>query len=239
MNARLIPIALAAGLAGAAWVPFEHLTHLPALAEYVAQAEAPADTELDAAAIVDRVQATYDDMTTYTAAFEQRYTNEALGDTDVSTGRVFFLMPGMMRWDYAAPVVRHFVSDGSDLWIYEPEQAQYFTQSLGDSELPTALRFLMGAGRLSDDFDITVSSQTADRVELRLVPIEDEGQYDELQFIVDPATWSVTEVVIFDPIGNTNHLIFSDATYGEHYTPEDFRFTPPAGTRQVEDPMGG
>lgn len=231
MTARLALVTLAAGLTGAGWTPFEHLTHIPELAETVAQAEPASDAELDAAAIVDRVQATYDDMTTYTAAFEQRYTNEALGDTDVSTGRVFFLMPGMMRWDYAAPVVRHFVSDGSDLWIYEPEQAQYFTQALDDSELPTALRFLMGAGRLSDDFDITVTSQTDDRVELRLVPIEDEGQYDELQFIVDPATWSVTEVVIFDPIGNTNHLIFSDAVYGEHYTPEDFRFSPLAGTR--------
>lgn len=239
MTARLVFIALTASAASLAWTPFEHLARVTDTAAYVAQAD-PADgpAELTAEEIVSRVQATYDDMTTYRASFEQRYTNEALGDTDVSTGNVFFLKPGMMRWDYATPTVRHFISDGSDLWIYEPAEAQYFTQPLDDSELPTALRFLMGTGQLADDFDITVSSQTDERIELRLLPREDEGQYDELQFIVDPSDWSVTEVVIFDPIGNTNHLVFTDAVTGEAYTPADFAFTPPAGTRQVEDPMG-
>jgi len=186
--------------------------------------------------IVARVQASYDRVDDFVADFTQEYTNVALGDTDTSTGRVHFLKPGMMRWDYVSPMFRIFVSDGSALWIYEPEEGLYYTQPLADSDLPSALRFLMGDGRIEEDFEISRVDDRAGRLVLELVPVEDEGQYTKLRFVVDPETWSVTETTIYDPLGNTNRIRFSNREENVGYEAADFRFVPPEGATRVADP---
>lgn len=192
----------------------------------------------DVATVIANMQQAYEGIRDFRADFTQEYTNQSLGDTDTSSGVVHFMRPGRMRWDYVQPTLRLFISDGSDLWIYEPTEAQYYTQSLADSDLPTALRFLMGDGDLARDFDVTLdASSTADRVVLILVPKESEGQYTRLRFVVDATTWFVTETTIYDPVGNTNRLRFQDRAFNVGYEAEDFTFSPPAGTTRIATPQ--
>jgi outer membrane lipoprotein carrier protein len=190
----------------------------------------------DVTAIVDRIQEVYDAVGDFRARFTQEYTNAALGETDTSSGVVHFLKPGMMRWDYSAPVARLFIIDGTSLWIYEPTEGQYYTQPLDDSELPTALRFLMGRGEFAEDFDITLVEQTDARVVLDLVPRADEGEYRKLRFVVNATTWRIDETVIYDPIGNTNRFVFSEREENVGYVAGDFAFEPPAGATRLETP---
>ena len=66
-----------------------------------------------------------------------------------------FKKPGRMRWDYDKPEKTTYVTDGAVLWLYEPEDQQAFKQELKASQLPAALAFLTGKGKLADEFDIT------------------------------------------------------------------------------------
>lgn len=195
------------------------------------------ETAIPLETIVANVQTTYDGVADFAADFSQIYTNQALGESETSTGQVYFLKPGMMRWDYLTPSFRVFITDGSALWIYEPEEAQYYTEAIEDSDLPTALRFLSGEARLAEEFDISMSErQPADRIALDLVPRVPEGAYTRLRFEVDPTTWQVVETTIYDGVGNTNEITFSNRTTGNGFTAENFRFTPPEGTRRIESP---
>ena len=40
--------------------------------------------------------------------------------------------PGKMRWDYAKPEKKYFISDGTTLWVYEEAAHQAIQQSLKD-----------------------------------------------------------------------------------------------------------
>lgn len=197
---------------------------------------AVAATTDEAAAIADRVQAVYDDVRDFSADFTQDYTNASLGSSRSSTGRVFFKKPGKMRWDYKAPNERYLISDGSQLWVYEPEFAQYYNQSLTDSQLPSAMRFLMGEGKLRDEFSIRVRNQTAEKITLELVPKQRSSQFARLHFVVDATTYQVLETTVFDALGNTNRLRFSKVRQNTNLPDNGFDFAPPAGTTRVEPP---
>lgn len=234
MGAMLGPVPPASTVASAA-APVSVTASAAAAAEPKPSAR-PAAAPTDAAAIADRVQAVYDEVRDFSADFTQEYSNVSLGSSRSSTGRVFFKKPGKMRWDYKGPNERFLISDGSQLWVYEPEFAQYYNQSLTDSQLPSAMRFLMGEGNLRDEFAVRVRSQTAEKITLELVPKQRSSQFARLHFVVDATSFHVLETTVFDALGNTNRLRFSRVRQNTDLPDSGFDFTPPAGTTRVEPP---
>ena len=104
------------------------------------------DEDAALATAIANVQTFYESVEDFHADFTQEFANLTLGTTQTSTGHVYFKTPGLMRWDYQSPTQRFMMRDGENLWIYEPEEGQYYTQPMDETDLPTALRFLMGEG---------------------------------------------------------------------------------------------
>ena len=140
------------------------LSLIPLLAAgYVAPASAASQAQparLELPAVVARVQSRYDQAKDFQAHFTQTYSRSVVGRVSVSAGQVHFKKPGRMRWDYDKPEARMFLSNGQFLWLYEPEEKQAFKQDLKTSQLPGALAFLMGRGRIADEFEVTWSNDT-------------------------------------------------------------------------------
>lgn len=182
--------------------------------------------------IVDRVQTFYDGIESYHADFVQTYTNIALGENQQSSGHVYFLKPGRMRWDYAQPMEKYLISDGEVLWIYEPEFNQAARLELAASDLPTAIRFLMGEGNLRADFGISLAECTDENAYcLELIPKISEGQYRSLRFVVDADEYRVRETTIVDPVGSQNHFVFSNTSTSDSLPADNFTFAPQPGMR--------
>lgn len=197
----------------------------PSNADGAAGDEVGAEPEVDQ--IIDRVQAYYDAIEAYHADFQQTYTNLALGESLESSGHVYFLKPGRMRWDYATPEPRYLISNGSVLWTFEPEFNQAARVDLSSSEYPTAIRFLMGEGNLRTDFEITrVDCEAESAFCLELVPRISEGQYRSLLFVVDATEFRVRETAIVDPVGSTNRFVFSNVVTSDPLPPANFEFEP-------------
>jgi len=192
--------------------------------------------ELDA--VVDRVQRRYDGAADFRARFTQTLTSAAMGRKTSSAGTVMFKKPGRMRWDYEKPERATYVSDGALLWLYEPEDRQAFKQALKASQLPAALAFLTGKGKLAAEFDIAVAGKTpygtAGDYLLTLSPKVAEPQVKTILFVVDPRTFDVRESVITDGQGNTNDLTFADIRMGTRIPDAEFHFAPPAGVRVID-----
>ena len=208
----------------------------PAAATTTAASTNAGDAALTADEIVRRVQAYYDGIRDFSADFSQEYRSASLGTTRSSSGHVFFKKPGKMRWDYQGEDERYLISDGTQLWVYEPGFAQYYNQPLADSQLPSALRFLMGEGQLADDFNVRVRSQNRETIELELVPKVRNSQFSRLRFVVNATTFQVQETTIQDALGNTNRLVFSSVRQNVGLPDSGFSFSPPAGARRVEAP---
>lgn len=193
---------------------------------------------LEVPAVVERVQKKYDGAADFRAAFNQTLTNATFKRRSSSTGEVLLKKPGRMRWNYKTPETKTYVSDGDVLWLYEPEDKQAFKQELKGSQLPAALAFLTGKGKLSEEFDITVAKDppvgTSRDYVLALSPKQAQPQVKSLLFVVDPDSFFVRETFIVDTQGNTNDILFSDVKVNVRLPESTFHFTPPAGVRIVD-----
>src|SRR5512142_173940 len=170
------------------------------MAQAPAPPPAPPGPRLDVKSVVAEVQKRYDGAADFRARFTQTLTSAALGRKTSSAGEVMFKKPGRMRWDYEKPDKSSYVTDGGVLWLYEPEDRQAFKQDLKSSQLPAALSFLTGKGKLATEFDITFAAGKtggSDYV-LSLSPKTPQAQVKAIQFIVDPRTFDVRESVITD-----------------------------------------
>ncbi len=194
--------------------------------------------EMTADDYAERVQHFYGKTEDFQASFLQTYTDIAAGEAKQSRGRVYFKKPGMMRWDYyrrdANQRDRILVSDGNTFYIYEFEYQQVFRECLEDSQLPTALRFLMGDGELLDEFDVELSEEsTPQRPVLELTPKRPTAEYTKLVFVLDPESYQVSKTTLHDPYGNTNQIDFRQSRVNSGLPDEGFEFETPAGAREL------
>jgi outer membrane lipoprotein carrier protein len=201
-------------------------------------APGPASQRLGVAEVVDRVQKRYDAAVDFRARFNQTLTNAAFKRKTSLTGDVLLKKPGRMRWNYQSPDAKMYLADGDLLWLYEPEDRQAFKQDLKSSQLPAALAFLTGKGRLAAEFDIALATDArvgnpGDYV-LSLSPRQPQAQVKSILFVVDPQAFQVRESLITDSQGNTNDLLFSDIRINTRIPDATFRWTPPAGVRVID-----
>src|SRR5262249_28140408 len=105
-----------------------------------------------------------------------------------------------------------------------------------------ALGFLMGTSQISDfEFSLRAPSSTqpphTDALELR--PRTPDPNYVRIVVYVDnqaDALGVVRRVSIEDPDGNWNRFDFSELRFNRELDDAAFRFTPPAGAREITGP---
>jgi len=204
-------------------------------------APVPGDADTVAAA----VQAFYDQAKDLTASFFQTYVNKVYQRTDRSRGRVVFKKPGMMRWDYDLPNGKVITSNGKKVLVYEPgedgDKGQVIEQDLGAAQLPQAMSFLLGTGKLQEDFTFRLLDAaregypTGDVLELR--PKVATPHFERLLFYVERTKalrGLVRRLLIIDASGNRNRFDFSAIKFNGNVGVQLFEFKPPQGTRRVE-----
>jgi outer membrane lipoprotein carrier protein len=204
----------------------------------VPAATTPASGTLDLQTVLDRMQKRYDQAKDFHSRFSQNYSRAVVGRATLSTGTITFKKPGRMRWDYDNPEPRMFLSNGQVLWLYEPSEKQAFKQDLKTSQLPAALAFLMGKGKITDEFDVTFAKDTKHGrpgdFRLALAPKQPQSAYKSILFVVDPKEFLVRESVLVDSQGNTNHFTFDGLEVNGKIADAVFKWTPPAGVRVVD-----
>jgi outer membrane lipoprotein carrier protein len=199
---------------------------------------ADAEGRLPLKAVIDGVQKRYDGAKDFRARFNQTLTNATFGRKTSSSGEVLLKKPGRMRWNYAQPEPKMYLADGNTLWLYEPEDKQAFKQDLKSSQLPAALAFLTGQGKLTTEFDIAFAAKspygTPRDYVLTLSPKAPQAQVKTIVFVVDPKTFDVRESVITDQSGNINDLLFGDIRVNTNVPDTTFRWSAPAGVRVID-----
>jgi outer membrane lipoprotein carrier protein len=188
--------------------------------------------------VVQRLQQRYETASDYRAKFTQKYIYAATGRERSSSGEVLVKKPGRMRWDYAAPEPQMYLASEGTLWVYEPEARQAYRQDLKASQLPAAVSFLMGKGKLSDEFDISVAKELpygdAQDVRLALKPRKPQSAYKAIYLVVDPKTYLVRQSVLINTQGDINAISFSEVKINTKLADSQFKWTAPAGTRVIE-----
>jgi len=204
-----------------------------------AAGDEPADGAC-AAAVAERVQHRYDAVRDLRARFAQRTASVALGSAPAaameSRGEVVFAKPGRMRWSYESPEPSLVVSDGETVWIHDPAAREAQELPLGPEFLSgAAIQFLLGDGRLADEFAIGARGCGKPEVELVLTPRRDSS-YERLELRADAKTGEIRSTVVVDVLGNRTEVELSDVRTNTSPPASLFRFEPPEGTRVLSVP---
>ncbi len=208
------------------------------VAAVAAVAQAQEKKPESAATVVARVQKYYDATRDLRAKFDQQLESPSRAPSKAS-GDVWLKKPGKMRWDYAKPDKKLMVSDGSTLWVYEPEDEQAYKQDLKGSALPAQVSFLLGEGKLDKEFDASltkVDGLQPDELALKMVPKVGTTAYRYLVFVVDEKTGQVKKTIIYGQDGSTNKLSFVDVQQNKGVDDGKFKFSPPSGTHILKPP---
>jgi len=163
---------------------------------------------------------------TYTYAFRNRKSAEK--------GTLFLRKPGKMRWQYAEPVGKLFVSDGNVIWSFDPQEQRAEKEKFKETDdMRAPLAFLLGRLDFQKDFgQYRASPQGADAF-ITALPKSDKMPYTEVSFLVAPDS-TIRRLIV----KGQDNSIMDFAFEGEKRNPpvpeETFRFTPPKGVEVVD-----
>ncbi len=208
------------------------------VAAVAAVAQAQEKKPESAATVVARVQKYYDATRDLRAKFDQQLESPSRAPSKAS-GEVWLKKPGKMRWDYATPEKKLMVSDGSTLWVYQPDDEQAYKQDLRGNALPAQVSFLLGEGKLDKEFDASITKIDGlgpDELALKMVPKVGTTAYRYIVFVVDEKSGQVKKTIIYGQDGSTNKLSFADVQQNKGVDDGKFRFSPPSGTHILKPP---
>ncbi len=92
----------------------------------------------------------------------------------------------------------------------------------------------MGKGDLRSEFTTKLIDEPKGAYVLELTPKKGTGHYKKLILIVNAATFFVEQTVVYDPTGNTNHIVFGKVETGTGLDPKLFVFDVPPGVKVIE-----
>ena len=198
---------------------------------------APAQARPAASDTARALQQKYDHVKDFTADFTHVYEGGVLKKTARESGTVQIKKPGMMRWDYAAPEKKEFVSDGHKVYSYVPTDKQVIVSTMpSDDQATTAVLFLTGKGNLTRDFDVSYADGAApDTWALRLDPRRKQRDYDWLVLVVDRSTLQLRGLTAADQQGGTSTFTFTNYRENTGVPDKAFEFKIPRGTDVIFD----
>ena len=184
------------------------------------------------------VQQRYAALRDLSADFAQESRVASLGRPRSRAGRLYFLPPGRMRWEYEPPDPQLIVADGRQVWFYRPERRQAIVQPVGENEArQTPFLFLLGRGEFAREFtweEREPAPAPGGAVRVRLTPRAETPEMARLELEIVPGECRLAATLVEDAYGNRTRLSFSAERVGTAPDPGLFRFTPPAGTEIVK-----
>jgi outer membrane lipoprotein carrier protein len=165
---------------------------------------------------------------------------QATGVVKDSTGVIFMERPSKISIRYDAPNLQRVVSDGVTIKMFMPAESQMYVIPAQNTEYPGALAFMMGNG-IATSFDFVINEKAKyGGVVLDGKPLTPTAGYDLVMFYInkdllekgDPG--AIERVLVRDAQGNKNRFDFKGATQPATISPDEFAYTPPAGTTIVK-----
>ena len=150
------------------------------------------------------------------------------------SGVLYLRKPGRMRWEYANPPGKIFLSDGKDVFLYTPGDARAERSRLKQSEdMRAPLAFLLGKLDFSKEFKSFQTRAEGDATWISAVPTSASLAYSSVDFLAS-ADGTIRRVHITGQDQSKLDFTFSGEQPNAPVTPAMFIFTPPPGVRVVE-----
>jgi outer membrane lipoprotein carrier protein len=175
------------------------------------------------------LQRKYDTIRDFSANFVHTHEGGVLKRKREERGTLFVKKPGKMRWDYAKPDEKVFVSDGVRLIQYFAEENRATVSPVPDND-QAAVLFLAGKGDLNRDFTVTFAqSSTPGSWSLRLEPKQPQQEYDWLEITAARDSYRIQSLTVGEKQGGRSTFALSNFKENPGLSDKTFAFSIPRG----------
>jgi outer membrane lipoprotein carrier protein len=197
----------------------------------------------DTEALAKRIQASYDAIKDFKAHFVQESSIKSWNAAQVqkAEGLVYLKKGGRMFWDYHSPTPQQIISNGSQLWFYEPEDKQVMVTTVGEGlQSQVSADLLNGKAQLTRDFTIRDITAPSDRdggcYALELIPRASQPNLSKIILRADRSTFQIKQTEVYDLFDNLTRITFSRVAVDTLLSDALFTFIPPPGVESVAPP---
>ena len=184
--------------------------------------------------LVAKVQRQYDQTWSIRADFSQETRSRAASLGTTAKGKLYFLKPRAIRWDYSDPK-QQFVINEEKAWLYVPDEKTIYLYEVDQIiNSPVVLSFFSGLGKLTETFDIgqlPPEPGPPKRFRLKLLPRETESPVAQVTLWIAAESYRVVRIQTEDPLGNINEITFSNVQVNGSLEPSWFTLKVPQGVR--------
>ena len=211
---------------------FVSLLLLLAAAVPVAQAQVGSARQ-----IADAVDRHYNDLQSLQTQFTESY--RGAGMQREESGTLWLKKPGKMRWEYASPREKLFISDGKVAWFYVPGESRVQKAPVSKiDDLRSPLRFLLGKTKLDKELNglsiaPDVTAINTGNIVLRGVPRQMQDRISQVLLEITP-DHRIVRMSIDEVDGSWTEFQFRDQRENVNVNEQRFRFSPPPGVEVVD-----
>lgn len=190
--------------------------------------------------LLNSVESRYNAAKTLQVTFQEIYSGPG-GRRQTEAGELYLRKPGRMRWDYKQPAGKLFLSDGKQVYFYNPTTNRAEKTKLKETEdMRAPLAFLLGKLDFDKDFrDFQLKNDSSSAATVTAVPKSDKLPYKQVQFTVNPVQGYRIEKLVVTGQDNGS-LVFTFA--GEQVNPnlndKLFKFELPKGAQWADLTQG-
>jgi outer membrane lipoprotein carrier protein len=190
-----------------------------------------ADSNLDQ--LLHSVETRYNKAKTLQVLFTETYTKPR-EPKRTESGLLMLRKPLRMRWDYAQPKGKQFVSDGKSLYLYNPAENTAEHMKLQETDdMRAPLAFLLGNLKFQKEFQNLQAAQEGANTRITAEPKKDNLPYSKVEFLVtNEGVIREVKVMAFD--NSVLQFAFDQERVNPPLEEKLFQFQAPKGVQIVE-----
>jgi outer membrane lipoprotein carrier protein len=150
------------------------------------------------------------------------------------SGVLYLRKPGRMRWEYAQPPGKLFLSDGKNVYLYTPNDHRAEKSSLKQSEDERApLAFLLGKLDFNREFKSFRTRPEGAAIWITATPKSENLAYTEVEFLATP-DGQIQRLRVTGQDQSKLDFTFRNERQNVTLAASLFNFNPPAGVEIVQ-----
>lgn len=149
----------------------------------------------------------------------------------VQSGTFSFQRPGKFKWLVAKPFEQAIVSDGKQLFQYDPDLSQVTVRDVNNAIGSSPAQILFGSGSLEQSFNVADLPGRDGLDWLRATPKSPDAGFSRVEIGFKDGLPARLELQ--DSFGQITQVSFSGMTRNPAFAADAFNFTPPKGADVV------
>lgn len=168
-------------------------------------------------------------INSFTANFNQQQLDPQGNPLQTLTGVLHGQKPNKVYWTVFEPAAQTIVSNGSHLWLYDPDLEQVIIEPYSDNPEANPISLLLGnPQQLSENFEILGHNLEAQsKLQFFLKPTKINTLYTDL--MIEFEGKNLSAISFKDSLGQTTHLAFKQFDLNPIFKDEFFTFQVPKG----------